>query len=72
MKNAGENRREIFARGVDMLQVRVATLGGYINNDNAWPWFIKQRLLDPHTQLETRQFAEKIKEVIDDNSIDRK
>jgi len=69
MKKANVVRREVWARGVDMLQTRVGTLGGYTSNPNAWPWFIKQRLLDPHTQLETRQLTEKIEEVLNDNSI---
>ena len=61
MKAAGIKRKEVWDRGADMLQNRVFTLGGYTNNPNAWPHFIDQRL-DSHTQLETRQFTELIKE----------
>lgn len=57
MKDVGVVRREVYARGSDMLEYRVATLGGYLNNPNAWPHFINQRALDPHTQKETREIA---------------
>lgn len=60
MKESGVNRREVSARGKDMLQNRIYTLGGYINNPNAFPHFINQRMRDAHTQLETRQVAELI------------
>lgn len=60
MKGCGVNRREVFARGKDMLQYRVYTLGGYLNNPNAFPHFINQRMRDAHTQLETRQVTELI------------
>ncbi len=65
MKNTlGVKRREVFARGSDMLQYRSFTLGGYINGDNAWKHFINQRALDPHTQKETRLVANMIKDEI--------
>lgn len=64
MKAHGVKRREVYARGSDMLQYRVYTLGGYINNPNAWPHFINQRMRDPHTQLETRRLAELINKAI--------
>ena len=61
MKNTlGIKRKEVWDRGSDMLQNRVFTLGGYINNPNAWPHFIKQRT-DLHTQLETQEFVQMIK-----------
>lgn len=63
-KAKGVTRREVYARGADMLQYRVATLGGYTNNPNAWPHFINQRLHDPHTQKETRQLAGLIAEAL--------
>lgn len=58
------NRREVYARGADMLQYRVFCLGGYLNNPNAWPHFINQRLRDLHTQKETRELAAMIEEAI--------
>lgn len=64
MKAKGVTRREVHARGSDMLQYRVATLGGYVNNPRAWPHFINQRLHDPHTQKETRQLAGLIAEAL--------
>ena len=57
-------RREIFARGRDMLQYRSSTLGGYTNNPNAWPHFLHQRGDDLHTQMETRRIAMMIREAI--------
>jgi len=68
MKNVlNIKRKEVFSRGSDMLQNRVFTIGGYTNNPNAWSHFINQRL-DKHTQLETRVFTQKIKELIDAKS----
>lgn len=60
MKSKGVTRREVWARGSDMLAYRTATLGGYLSNPNAWPHFINQRMRDPHTQLETRQLVASI------------
>jgi hypothetical protein len=61
MKNdLGIKRREVFARGSDMLEIRVYTLGGYTHNPNGWEQFINQRLHDSHTQLEMRQLAKLI------------
>jgi thymidylate synthase ThyX len=57
-------RREVYARGSDMLAYRVATLGGYMNNPNAWGHFVNQRLHDPHTQKETRELTAQIEGVI--------
>ena len=57
MKKAGITRKEVFDRGVDMLQNRVFVIGGYTNNPNAWGHFLEQRL-DKHTQFETRVFVE--------------
>lgn len=58
MKKAlGIKRREVSARGSDMLQNRVYTLGGYTNNPNAWEHFINQRMVDKHTQFEMRKLA---------------
>ena len=54
----GINRREIYALGSDMLQKRVFSGGGYLNNENDLPHLLRQRFLDPHTQLETRQWAQ--------------
>jgi len=56
MKENGIVRKEVWDRGRDMLQNRVFSIGGYINNPNAWEHFMKQRL-DKHTQAETRQFV---------------
>lgn len=56
MKKFGVTRKEVFDRGVDMLQNRVFVIGGYTNNPNAWSHFLKQRM-DSHTQLETQEFA---------------
>ena len=56
MKNHGVKRREVFARGRDMLQNRVFVIGAYTNNPNAWEHFLAQRS-DKHTQLETREFV---------------
>lgn len=64
MKAKGESRREVYARGSDMLQYRVFSLGGYMHNPNAWEHFINQRLRDPHTQLETRNLTALIEEAI--------
>ncbi|MGA1049585.1 MAG: FAD-dependent thymidylate synthase, partial [Minisyncoccia bacterium] len=64
MKNNGITRREVFARGIDMLEYRVFTIGGYTSNSNAWKHFLEQRL-DKHTQLETRKFVELFREYID-------
>lgn len=57
-------RREVYARGSDMLEYRVFCLGGYLNNPNAWPHFINQRLHDPHTQKETRDLVALIEGVL--------
>jgi hypothetical protein len=56
-RELGVIRREVSARGADMLQNRVYTLGGFTNNPNAWEHFINQRMKDKHTQLEMRQLA---------------
>lgn len=56
MKRCGVKRKEVFDRGVDMLQNRVFVIGGYTNNPNAWTHFVAQRL-DKHTQHETREFT---------------
>ena len=64
MKEAGITRREVYARGSDMLEYRAYTLGGYTNNPNAWEHFINQRLHDPHTQKEMRDLAELISKAI--------
>lgn len=56
-------RKEVWDRGADMLQNRVFTLGGYTSNPNAFPHFIDQRL-DSHTQKETREFVQQLKELI--------
>jgi len=56
MKKCGVTRKEVFDRGIDMLQNRVFVIGGYTNNPNAWGHFLEQRL-DNHTQLETREFT---------------
>ncbi len=64
MKKQGVKRREVYARGRDMLAYRVYTLGGYTNNPNAWPHFINQRFRDSHTQKEMRDLAAMIEEVI--------
>lgn len=60
----GVTRREVYARGSDMLQYREFTLGGYLNNPNAWPHFINQRAKDPHTQREMRELASMIEGVL--------
>lgn len=60
----GITRREVYARGADMLQYRVFCLGGYTNNPNGWEHFINQRLHDPHTQKETRELTAMIEEAI--------
>jgi thymidylate synthase ThyX len=56
MIKSGITRKEVFDRGVDMLQNRVFVIGGYTNNPNSWGHFIAQRL-DTHTQKETREFV---------------
>jgi len=63
-KVLGIKRREVYARGSDMLAYRVYTLGGYTNNPNAWPHFINQRLKDAHTQKEMRDLAALIEKEI--------
>ena len=63
IKGLGIVRKEVWDRGADMLQNRVFTLGGYTSNPNAFPYFIDQRL-DSHTQLETREFVQLIKDTI--------
>jgi len=62
MRDDGVKRREVFARGADMLQNRVFSIGGYVNNPNAIPHFIAQRL-DLHTQLETRLLVQQLKDL---------
>lgn len=64
MRSSGITRREVYARGSDMLQYRVFSLGGYTNNPNAWQHFVNQRLHDAHTQLETRQLTQMISDAI--------
>lgn len=64
MREYGVTRREVYARGSDMLQYREFTLGGYLNNPNAWPHFINQRVRDPHTQLEMRSLGSMIEGVL--------
>ena len=65
MKNTyGIKRREVWARGADMLQYRPFTLGGYTNNPNAWRWFVDQRTKDNHVQQETRDFVSMISEAV--------
>ena len=63
MKTHGIARKEVWDRGADMLQNRVFTLGGYIQ-PNGWTHFLDQRL-DSHTQKETRDFTQLIKDIID-------
>ena len=60
LRRYGITRREVYARGSDMLQYREFTLGGYLNNPNAWPHFCLQRYSDLHTQLEMRQLTKLI------------
>ena len=60
----GIKRREIHARGSDMLELRISCLGGYTNIPEQWPWFLDQRGKDAHTQLETREVASLISEAI--------
>lgn len=64
LRRYGITRREVSARGSDMLQYREFTLGGYLNNPNAWPHFINQRAKDPHTQREMRELASNIEGVL--------
>jgi len=64
IKRSDVKRREVYARGSDMLAYRVFTLGGYVSNPNAWSHFINQRAHDPHTQQEMRQLALLIEECI--------
>lgn len=64
LRRYGITRREVYARGSDMLQYREFTLGGYLNNPNAWPHFINQRAKDPHTQREMRELASMIESTI--------
>ena len=65
MKEQGVKRKEVFDRGADMLQNRVFVLGGYMSNDNALPHFFRQRL-DSHTQKETREFVQQMKDLVDE------
>jgi hypothetical protein len=64
MKHSGCYRREVFARGSDMLRYREFTLGGYVDE---WGWihFVQQRT-DYHTQFETQFFADQIKTMIEE------
>ena len=55
-------RREIYALGSDMLQKRVFSGGGYLNNPNDLPHLFNQRGKDPHTQLETKQWTQMLME----------
>lgn len=57
MKSFGIKRKEVYARGADMLQYRAFSIGGYTNNPNAFQHFDAQRT-DSHTQKETREFVE--------------
>jgi thymidylate synthase ThyX len=63
MKEAGVVRREVFARGADMLQYRTFTIGGYTSIPTAWKHFVAQRT-DKHTQLETKLLAKQLKELL--------
>ena len=58
------NRKEVYDRGADMLQYRSFCIGGYVQ-PNGWIHFIKQRVHDKHTQLETRDFCSMFEEFID-------
>jgi hypothetical protein len=54
----GIKRKEIYGLGLDMLEKRVFSFGGYLTNKNDLPHLVNQRFKDPHTQLETRLFTE--------------
>lgn len=58
----GIKRREVWARGSDMLAYRTSTLGGYMSDAHAWPHFFLQRACDSHTQEETREVAQQIQD----------
>ena len=59
----GIKRKEIYDRGSDMLENRAWCLGGYGNNPYQWEWLINQRT-DKHTQLETRDLVEGLREML--------
>lgn len=63
MKDVGIKRKEVWDRGSDLLQNRVFCLGGYLSNPNALPHFFSQRL-DTHTQKETRDFVQMMKDLV--------
>lgn len=60
----GIKRREVWARGSDMLAYRTSTLGGYMSDAHAWPHFFLQRACDPHTQKETKEVAQQTQELL--------
>lgn len=55
-------RREIYALGKDMLELRVFSVGGYTNTQESFQHFINQRSKDAHTQLETREMLDVVME----------
>ena len=63
MKKSGVNRKEIYDRGADMLQIRPFVLGVWLNNPNSFEWLFNQRT-DKHTQKETCEVVEDIKKLL--------
>jgi len=62
MKENGIKRKEIYARGIDMLKYRPFTIGFNTLNPNSWKHFKNERST-PHTQAETREFVAQLKEL---------
>ena len=62
--NCDIKRKEIYNRGADSLAYVTYSLGGWMNSSNSWEHFINQRAFDSHTQLETREVAKMISELL--------
>ena len=59
-------RKEIYARGADMLKYRPFTMGFNTLNPNSWKHFKDERST-PHTQLETRNFVSQLSDIVKKN-----
>jgi hypothetical protein len=67
MKQNGVKRREIYDRGSDSLKIRPFSIGFDVEDEYSWKHFFNQRGIDPHTQLETRDFVNELnKKVVEE------
>ena len=63
----GIPRKEVYNRGADSLEYVVFTLGSFTNHPHYWEHFLNQRAFDSHTQKETSEVANMIKDVISES-----